>query len=205
MYIDLGFLRIFISFSFTVFFAVLCVLSKDISFIFAFLSALFHEAVHLLFLFKFGCKKASMELFPGGIKIKADGFLLMPCKKAVCILLSAPVFNIIAGAAFFVLGSAFLSELLLRISAVNLILGVFNLLPLPFLDGGMALSQFLENKYPENKAGRICEIFAVTALLLMTALFFVLFTKVDLSLSAVIFLVYCFIGCFNDKRGGGIT
>ncbi len=96
-----------------------------------------HEMAHLAAMYISGCTPNSITLIPGSVKItrKMGDF---PKKEAV-ISLSGPIASIAVFAVFFMLYSIFKAEWLLSFSAVNLILGVFNLLPAWGLDGGSSL------------------------------------------------------------------
>ena len=54
-------------------------------------------------------------------------------------------------------------------SAVNCALGLFELCPLPMLDGGQALSALCQRLFTLERAGKICMAVSVCTLLLILA------------------------------------
>ena len=87
------------------------------------------------------------------------------------VVLCGPIVNIILFTAFLCANSVFHSRFLLIISAVNLVMGVFNLLPLPALDGGRLMFLLFElifrKKVPAKYEGVVNLIGLILLLLLM--------------------------------------
>jgi len=102
-----------------------------------FISALIHECGHLFAMYCFSIKPDSIKLRLFDIVINAD------TNKAfipeLIITLSGPMFNFVAAFVFF-----FFSKTLF---VINLVIGVFNLLPIDTFDGGHALSLLLSLKF----------------------------------------------------------
>lgn len=205
MYIELGRVRLFIGKTFALFFALAANTAVGKTFVLTFIAAFLHELTHLFFLFECGCEKALLEFFPGGIKLSADGFSRLSYKNTVLCTLTAPVMNISAGVLSFLLGRLFYSPLLEEFSAVNLILGLTNLLPLSFLDGGRALAAVMLQKKDITKAGKICDFFALISLLIIAGVFFAAFYKGEYYIFIMFFFVYCTLGCICDKTGRSLT
>ena len=104
-----------------------------------------HECVHLLFIRIF---KGSISLirfsFMGG-EIKRGDNTLTSLQEAV-ISLSAPVTNVLTGTIFLLFTSY------RRFGIVNLLVGIFNLIPYHSFDGGRALEQVLQGRVSEGAA-----------------------------------------------------
>lgn len=96
------------------------------------LSALCHELGHLTALRLVGAKVEQIRLTAFGAEIRADTRYLSYGREIFCTL-AGPAINLILAV---VLARAAGDYLL---AGANLFLGVFNLLPLPSLDGGRAL------------------------------------------------------------------
>jgi len=120
-----------------------------------------HEAGHVISAMLMGCNLSSVELCAQGFTIDLDrsasGY------KNIVILTSGPLINLLCSLFFIILfqnsDSYFVS--------FNLSFGLFNLIPLKFLDGGRLLEEILDICLPTDLASRICSV-TNTVLLLIT-------------------------------------
>ena len=171
MYVKLGSITVYISFSFAVFLAVAANIAGGRNLVLSFLFSFIHEAVHLIFLYFSGIKKAEIKLYPAGIKICCMGMNMLSYRKTILTALSAPVFNLIAGAVFFFLHKSCENELLYVCCAVNFILGAINLLPLSFLDGGRTLYAMLSERLPDSRVRKIMSVLNIWVIAFLFLLF----------------------------------
>lgn len=107
------------------------------------ISVFIHESGHLLLMWIYDCVPTEIKLIPGSVQICApvcDG------KPSVLISIAGPLANIIVFAVVFVSSIMFRDSYYINFALVNLIYGVFNLLPLAGLDGGSALEEVLIKK-----------------------------------------------------------
>lgn len=202
MCIRIGGITIRISFLFAVFFAVLANISVGRNILISFLFSFAHEIVHLIFLYFSGIKKAEIVLLPGGIRIICEELSSLSYKKTVLCSLSAPVFNIVAGAFFYILHTVLHNDVLLFCSVSNFVLGAINLFPLKFLDGGRAVEALLCRKYDSIGAEKLMGKFSVLSLIVLFALFFIGCIMGKIQIFLLIFCIYCFLGIFSEKRTG---
>lgn len=101
---------------------------------------MFHELGHLFFMILFGRKPKSVILYGGGIRITPNDERLTADNEDIIILLAgcavnftlAVVWLLLAGADFFF--------------GVNLMLGIFNLMPFKYFDGGRVLQKLVSHK-----------------------------------------------------------
>ncbi len=113
-------------------------------------ASVLHELGHLLMLWVFGGRVRRLELGLLGIRMEAEGSLSYG--KEVLITLGGPAASLL-GALVTARLTSFLCWPAGFISAgIHLTLGLFNLLPVPSLDGGRALRLLLEWKLLEDKA-----------------------------------------------------
>jgi Zn-dependent protease len=135
-----------VSFLFTVFLALILRTSggREIAVVFA--SALIHEAAHLVCLLACGCRDLTLTLLPGGARIGGAGFGALPYKKATFCVLAGPAVNLALAGALFLCCRFHPAAMTRRAAEINLALGLGNLLPLSFLDGGRALRAALDAK-----------------------------------------------------------
>ena len=102
-----------------------------------FLALLFHEAGHLLVIAALGLPVGELELTPLSVGLKLAPEARVTPGRELAVTLAGCGMNLLA--AFLLL--VFPGEgALLRLSAVNLALGAFHLLPVSGLDGGTALT-----------------------------------------------------------------
>ena len=194
MYVKIGGFSVFISFSFAVFLAVAANLAGGRNLLLSFLFSFVHEAVHLIFLYFSGIKRAEIKLFPAGIKICCEGMNILSYRKTALAALSAPVFNLIAGAVFLLLHKTSGKEIFYICSAVNFISGGVNLLPMSFLDGGRALEALLSVRLPDDRVRRIMNVLNIWSLAFLFFLFFAGFVMGKVQIFLLFFCVYCLVG-----------
>ena len=131
------------------------------------IAALIHEAFHALTVWMCGGKVLSVQVGRRGVRIKST--MLTPGKELICCL-SGPA-------------GSFLPLLLLRfiprIAFCAAVHGVFNLLPLSFLDGGKAFSILLRMILP-SKAEKLMAVIqhVCLAFLWMIALYLTFFLHI---------------------------
>ncbi len=142
MELRFGRLKLRITFFFAAFLVLALSSSSPLRAAAFFLSAFLHEAGHLVCLLSAGCRDLTLSLLPGGAAIAGREIDRLPPKKALVSILAGPVVNLVLSAALFFCGRLFslpTGEGVL----LNLTLGLLNLLPLSFLDGGRALAVLL--------------------------------------------------------------
>ena len=140
------------------------------------ISALIHEGSHLFFLKRYGAQIKNIYIFPFGIDISADTSRLS-YKKEIAVALSGSLSNLcltLISCCFFTLMP---SSALLFFALCNLFLGIFNLIPLSFFDGGKALRLFIYDIFSIDKA-----FYIYKAAEILSSLFF---------LTLCVFSIYC--------------
>lgn len=144
------------------------------------LSVLVHEAAHILLLLYFRYPPEQVKISGLGLGLRLPPGIAIPYGKSALVSLSGPCANLMLAAAAYGAGVQ-------TLFAINLSLGLFHLLPVPPLDGGLALKSALCFRYPPEKAEKISFILSFLILLpVMLAGFLVLLhTKNNFSLLAV--------------------
>jgi len=115
----------------------------------ALLSALGHEAGHLAALAAFGAKVELVRLTAFGAEIQADTRRLSYPREIFCSL-AGPAVNLLLALVFARLTANF------TIAGANLLLGCFNLLPVPALDGGRTLHLLVSWLWDPIAADNFC-------------------------------------------------
>lgn len=118
-------------------------------------AALIHEIGHMIPLIAFSGKlPRTIAITPFGINIISNGEFNTNTFEKIIISLSGPVVNILTFTVVFLINDKKMNTFAVQ----NLILGVFNLLPILPLDGGCILSELLYLKFDLEKADMIVEI-----------------------------------------------
>lgn len=130
----------------------------------ALLCCLLHESGHIAAMALLGIKPRSLVFYSGGISMKSGGGLIGPVRE-IFILSAGCVINFIAAAVGAALGNRLLW-------GINLALGLFNLLPLPSLDGGRILSAIVGAISPGTDISGFQRIFGILAGICAAVFFF---------------------------------
>lgn len=152
------------------------------------LAVLVHETAHLITMYILGCAPKEIILIPASVQIVRK--IEPKPKNEILISASGPLASMFFFTAFYVFYCIFHNENLLTFAVINLLYGLFNLLPVKNLDGGQILSVALKTKLPENRVNLIINI--ITLVLCVVALFFglALFGDGSMNFSLIILSVY---------------
>ena len=138
------------------------------------LAVLLHEVGHLFAMWVLECAPKRIRLIPAAIEITAPPH--MSAGQEVIVAVSGPLVNGALFLAFYLNYTVFQSELSATYAAVNLLLMLFNLLPVTGLDGGTVAFCLLSRRLPLEHARLVMKVtnllFAVTALVLGVCLWF---------------------------------
>ena len=190
MYIEISGVRVHIGFPAAAVLAFLINGGRGEALLFFLPAAAVHELTHLFFMRKYGCRTAEAEISPGGIRISADGFETLGYKRAAVCLLSAPAVNLLLAAAGFVVFRATGYEIAKNAASVNLALGLINLLPMSFLDGGRAFSA-LAGYYRDGGTERMQQITDTVCLIVAGTIGVYCAVLPGHNFSPVVFSLYC--------------
>lgn len=163
------------------------------AFIILMLSAAVHEAGHIWAMYFLGYRFRRMDILPmGALIICPEG---IPYIDEYKIALSGPLASLLlafTGAVWFSYAHSLPSFFL---ALINLVLALFNLMPIKKLDGGKAIYCFLTAKHPEkqDKTEQICSVLSIISktFFLMLAAVFIIITHCNLGviiLSAVLLI-----------------
>ncbi len=135
-------------------------------------AVVFHELGHLFMMWVRECAPRSIKLIPASVQITAS--FIKDYKTDILVAIAGPAVNLIMFAALFYNYLCFNNETTLYYALVNLIYGVFNLLPVKGLDGGTVLLSVLSKFYDINKAALLLKFitFALAVGIIVTAVMF---------------------------------
>lgn len=132
-------------------------------------AVLIHELGHLAAMWVLDCAPKRVRLVPAAVEIttKIGG----GGKYEIIIALCGPAVNLLLFATLFVNYLAFNNDSYLTSGLINLLIGLFNLLPVTGLDGGTVLFNILCRKTEPSRAALIMRIinFSVAAAALIAA------------------------------------
>lgn len=153
--------KISISVPFAVIIAFLLITDKTGLMSASLFAVVIHEMGHLVAMKAVKCAPKEVVFSAAGVLINGAAFC--SATENVIIAVSGPVTNLIFTVLFYFAGVFFDTVLLVVFAAVQLILGVINLLPIKGLDGGTVL-YFLLQKFGANNPN-----FALTLVSIFTA------------------------------------
>lgn len=129
-------------------------------------------------MFLYSQKPESIVIYGGGIKITPDNNRLIPIGRELAVLLAGCTVNLtLALITVLFRGLNFFAE-------VNLLLGIFNLMPFKYFDGGRALELI-------TNGSRICDI--IKCLFILLALFIVFAMSVYNNMNISFLVTFLFI------------
>lgn len=126
------------------------------------IAALCHELGHLAALRVVGARVERLRFSAFGAEIRADTRYL-PYGKEIFCTLAGPAVNLALAFIFARVSGDYL------LAGANLLQGIYNLLPLPSLDGGRALHLLISWLTDPGLADTVCRWIGVCCALLMTA------------------------------------
>lgn len=152
-------------------------------------SSLAHEISHILFLNLFSVKIEGVSFKVFGLSIKKNKQLTF--SKELLVLISGCFLNLIFVLVFLKLNNMY-------VVFINLIILIFNLMPISVFDGGQILKLLLERLIGCEKSFKIClNISIVFSCFLLAFVFFVVFYVKDFKFLFV-FLIYILAFIFED-------
>ena len=156
-----------------------------------------HELCHIVCMVFLGEKPKLIELSFYGIKLERERLCEESVAREAAVYASGPAGNFLLAAIIFILSERF--EGLRSVAVISLCIGVFNLIPCKFLDGGNLLLWFLSRRMNREKAEAACNAVSVAVLVPMSvAGIFVMIKSGNFTLIAV--AVYLAAAMFFEKK-----
>ncbi len=189
-------IKIEVSFLFCALLCLLLLTDKTGLIIPVLLSSFLHETGHLLCMWAKGIAPEKIRLIPASVEITEKN-IIRPYSFAVS--LCGPLLNLAVFLALFINYSIFKNRFIGEFAAVNLIIGLFNLLPVKNLDGGEILFNLLLKKMPFSRAENT--VFFISIFLSSVLLFFgsYMFVFKNFNISIIILSLYLFICALSKK------
>lgn len=118
-----------------------------------------HETGHLIPMLILNSAPKEINLIPGSLQIVRK--IEAKPKNEIMISLSGPILSLLSFLICYVIFIFSKNEVFLTFAVINLLYGVFNLLPLKKLDGGEILRLILETKLQSNRVNIIMNILSL--------------------------------------------
>ena len=178
----------YISFLFAAVITAMLVFDRT-GFILPLLFAVFvHELGHLAAMWVLDCAPKRIRLVPAAVEITTK--LQSGGRYEIFIALCGPAINLLLFAILFVNYLAFSNDSYLTVGLINLLIGLFNLLPVTGLDGGTVLFNILCRKAEPSRAALIMRIINFSVALAALVIAVTLCFKGQFNLSFFILALY---------------
>lgn len=116
------------------------------NYIIAFFIVILHEGVHYLTARHFGYRNGNIVILPFGASLKLYDIEKCSTMEDIVISLSGPIFNIVLAVLFYAVSLKYNNIIIQSLFNANVILAVFNLMPILPLDGGRIIRNLLSYK-----------------------------------------------------------
>lgn len=150
-----------------------------------------HEIGHLLAMWIVGTPPKSIRLIPASVQITRS--ISSRYKNDIIVALSGPLVNFALFLTLYINYLIFGNEGILYYSLINLIVGLFNLLPVTGLDGGTVLFSVIAKKRDINRAMLTLRIISLCLGAVCLFLAITLTLRGKLNISVYIISVYLFL------------
>lgn len=193
----IGDCQVCISASFFVLITFVLIISDGEIVIISLLSAFLHELGHITAMRMLGDKIRLLSFSATGIRLDKDREKTVSYGSEIVISLAGVAVNFFLCLSFVLIYIMTQDILFRNISLINLLVGIFNLMPVEALDGARALYYCLLKKISEEKANRIIIIVSIITVIVMMicAVAITLYSRTNLSL--IIVIIYLLILLIN--------
>ena len=188
-----------ITFLFVAFIAFLISLRAPANVFFTVISSLFHEMGHLFVMMLLSCKPQKIRFELTGINIIRRNIPLNTFRE-ILISLGGPVFNgILFVFSCFIL-CLFKNNSVMTFACTNLILMLFNMMPVKGLDGGNILYNLLIRLISWEKAVIISKTVSIAFIILIYLWGFYAFCVTGFNFSLIIIAIFLTLSLISDKE-----
>lgn len=185
--------RIELSFTFLSLIILTTCFDKEGILLISLVSSILHELIHLALIIALGGKISQISFSIFGGNIKRSKALKLTNFKEFFISISAPATNILAGALL----------VLFNINLwgyINLIIGVFNILPFYDFDGGRGLFYLLSNCLDLSIVNKILNVTSILSVLVISSFTVAVFFNSKTGVSMLLLCVYMIFSLFKNLK-----
>ncbi len=182
--------EIYVSFLFTAIVCFMLAVDRTGLIIPTLFAVMIHECGHLLAMWAADCQPKAIRLIPTSVQI-IRGFSPKRGGEAA-IMLCGPLSNLVVFFSLFVNYKMFGSEPSLKFAVLNLVISLFNLLPVSGLDGGTLLAMLIAKHTDIYRAENTVRI--ITGAFAVLAFLFGVYLWVSESVNISVFIVAVYLG-----------
>lgn len=150
-----------------------------------------HEIGHLFAMWLLECSPKRIKLIPTSVQITAP--ITKRYRNDILIALFGPLVNFLFTLIFYLNFMLFKNELSFYYAGLNLIIGLFNSLPVSGLDGGTVLYSVISKKTNPNRAAVAMKLITFGVASILTATAIILTLKGSFNVSLYIIGIYLFV------------
>ena len=145
-------------------------------------AVIMHETGHLFAMWVLDCAPKQIKLIPASVQITED--ITNRYRTDIAVALCGPLTNLLLFGVFYFNYLSFKNDIVLCYALINIIIGIFNLLPVTGLDGGTVLLSVLAKNIDYNRARCILRIITLVtaAAILFVGVMFTLRGKLNISI-----------------------
>ncbi len=193
-------IQVEITFLFVAFISFVISLQAPSNVIMTIVSSMLHESGHLLIMLLLDNKPEKLRFELTGINIIRKQDIKISTKNEVLISLGGPLINLI----IVILCCAFLicynNDKILTFACINLILMIFNLLPIKKLDGAAVLFYLLSEKYNFLACSKILKLTSAVFIAIIFVWGVYVFISSKYNFSLIIIAIFLFLSLFTDNE-----
>ncbi len=150
-----------------------------------------HETGHLFAMWLLESNPKSIRLIPASVQITRS--VTTQYKNDIIIALMGPIVNLVLFVTLYLNYLAFKNVTVQYYALINLIVGIFNLLPVTGLDGGTALFSLIAKRYDVSKAMLTLKIITLSIAVAVLFLAVSLTIRGQINISVYIVGIYLFL------------
>ena len=160
--------------------------------------ATIHELAHIIMGIALGLKPKTLKIMPFGLSICFESNKKSTAVK-ICIALAGPVINLVLALLFYILKINFWSITTETIIYANILLALFNLIPIYPLDGGRIIKYILEKFQKKDIAITLTDEISYFTIIVLTIIgsIIILYYK---NIAIVLILLYLWTLVIRERR-----
>ncbi len=157
--------------------------------LFSLVASIIHEAGHIVYICKYKGKPESINIKLGEIAINCNNKSVTYFQE-ILIVAAGVIANLTSCFLFMLLYSLFNSEICFDFAVCNLVIGVFNLLPVKTFDGGQLLELILIQRFSLATTEKLINVLTVITVIPVTTAGFSLLLSSEHNYSILFIAIY---------------
>ncbi len=193
-------IKVEITFLFVAFIAFVLSLKSPSNLLITVVSSLIHESGHLIMMLVLGNKPQKVRFELTGINIIRNQEIRISNKNEIYISLGGPLANAIILLMCCIYLSFYDGNFILTLACINLILMLFNLLPVKGLDGGNSLYYLLIQKFDISFSSKVLHIISVLfiGLIFIWGIYVLISSRYNISI--IIIAIFLTLSLFSNNE-----